>query len=84
MFWKPGDIGIIIQTGKVIEYAHCVGREFTVLRPCTLRGPGWWYIDLQGEGEMWAYEECMRPLPPPNEVTSWEDSVWKPKELIHV
>jgi hypothetical protein len=83
--WKVGDIAIIR------ENTHCTPSFMESFRghECTLVRKLWWSFkyDWKIEIQGWAHgadvqETALRPLPPPNELASWEDCVFKPRELV--
>ena len=84
MNWKPGDMAIIVESMT----AKSVGQECEIIGPSHLSG--WLYVDCPYLGQAptqpyWsAMPEWLRPIYDGNETTSWEDCIWKPKELIHV
>ena len=91
MNWKIGDIAVVDCTTSIIH-----GYEVEILsdlRDLCFRDHGrlaGYEIDpgippLHADSKGWAApHEHLRPLPPPNEVTSWEDCVFQPKELLVV
>ena len=90
MNWKVGDIAILIDGPGWIGNRHLIGCECEILSlsaDCDVAGS--FSIDIFGfpsENDYpWAsHPQYLKPLPPPNEVTSWDECIWKPKELVRV
>ena len=56
-----------------------IGEEVTLVGPASLG----WRLDLPGYSrDLDCSERHLKPLYDGNEKTSWEDCVWKPKELV--
>ena len=85
MDWEIGDVAICITPGSQIE-----GKEVTILTPAYPRpdkadlvhevDPG---FPPGGAYRAWGVERChLRPLPDPNLPGTWDDCVFKPRELV--
>ncbi len=84
MNWEIGDVAICIRPGSPME-----GKEVTILSPAY---PVPDKIDLvhqvdpgfsAGPDAGWGAERRhLRPLPHPNELSTWDDCAFKPKELV--
>jgi len=89
MSWKVGDIAILICVRGLWKDPELQGTEVELIKylgdvpsksfPGTITR-AWEVETILGLKRV--AERVLRPLPPPNEVTSWEDSVFKPRELI--
>ena len=85
MNWEVGDIAICITPGSPME-----GKEVTILTPAYPRpdkidlvhhvDPGFPVGPYAGWG---AERRHLRPLPDPNESGSWDNCVFKPRELVY-
>jgi len=82
--WKSGDVAIIaphdgaIPAGEEVLLTKFLGDQRLGDRVINQV----WVVCYGGELGWWASEGLLRPLPPPNEVTSWEDCIFKPKEVV--
>ena len=84
MNWKIGDIAILIGCGYAPNCKHNVGRECELISIACEDGYDW-VIVAQGElREMLVQAKHLQPLPPPNEVTSWDDCIFQPQELVRL
>jgi len=83
--WEVGDVAICVTPGSPME-----GKEVTILTPAYPRpeatdlvhhvDPG---FPAPEEYGVWGVERrYLRPLPDPNKPSTWEDSVFKPRELV--
>ena len=84
MNWQIGDVAIMINDGTIHapDIFSIVGSEVELLRPCAAYGYDW---DISTSvGLLEARESCLRKLPPPNEVTTWDTCEFQPKELVGV
>ena len=84
--WKPGDIAICITPGSPME-----NREVTIVEgPFRVDyKPDFVYIVDPGMPVgpgpylCWGAERRhLRPLPDPNSPSSWDECVFKPRELV--
>ena len=84
--WKAGDIAILIDDGRGCheDAARLFGREIQLLRPSYEEGYDWDFFALGSEWE--TRESCLKRLPPPNEITTWEEmeDIFIPKELVTI
>ena len=82
--WKIGDLALHINDGGIRDVAalRMVGEECTILCPATIQGYDW-DVDIRGM-TFTCMESCLKPLPPPNEVTTWEsmEDIFIPKEVV--
>lgn len=82
MKWEKGDIAICITPGSEME-----NREVTIITDAFIdpdkidlvhgvdphfRLYAWWYAERRH----------LRPLPHPDEPSTWDDCVFKPKEMV--
>ena len=84
MDWNVGDVAVCITPGSPME-----GKEVTILSPAYPVpdktdlvhevDPGFSPGDYSGWG---AERRHLRPLPDPNERSTWDDCVFKPRELV--
>lgn len=84
MKWKIGDVAICITPGSPME-----GKEVTIVSDANkysgktdlvhMVDPGFPPGDYVGWG---AEKRHLRPLPDPNELSTWDDCVFKPRELV--
>ena len=84
MKWKIGDVAVCITPGSEME-----GKEVTILSPAFTYhdkidlvhqvDPGFSPSDYCGWG---AERRHLRPLPHPNELSTWDDCAFKPKETV--
>ena len=97
MTWKIGDRAICITPGSCmegLEVVICSELKYgeiggTVRSAASLHAAYHYNIDpgipTGNEAKFWAAEpQNLISLPPANEKISWEDCIWKPKELIRV
>ncbi len=85
MDWQIGDVAICITPGSEME-----NREVTIISDAFMQPDK---IDLVHEVDprfpldyypRWGAERRhLRPLPDPNEPGTWDDCVFKPRELVH-
>jgi hypothetical protein len=84
MNWEVGDVALCITPGSGME-----GKEVTILTPAYSApekpdlvhevDPG---FPPGSNYRSWGAERRhLRPLPDPNELGSWDDCVFKPREL---
>ena len=79
MNWKVGDIAIVCGVNYP-ENSYWIGTEVELLGEVeNIYGHGWWVAPND-----WFLDKNLKPLPPPNELTSWDDCICKPKELVRV
>ena len=87
MNWRPGDIAIIKDGGGPCRYPELFGTECQLLEYLgdwsSLNGTvkKGWNVDIDGNPEFIVAERCLHPLPPHDEIGSWDDCVFKPREL---
>ena len=84
MNWQIGDVAICITPGSPME-----GKKVIILTPafpCPGKkdlvhqvDPGFPPGDYSGWG---AERRHLQPLPHPNGLSTWDDCVFKPKELV--
>lgn len=84
MDWNVGDVAVCITPGSPME-----GKEVTIISDAFTEPDK---IDLvhrvdpglsPGEYSGWGAERRhLRPLPDPNEPGTWDDCVFKPKEIV--
>ena len=84
MDWNVGDVAVCITPGSPME-----GKEVAILSPAYPVpdktdlvhevDPGFSPGDYSGWG---AERRHLRPLPDPNERSTWDDCVFKPRELV--
>ena len=93
MSWKIGDIAICITPGSRMEGCEIIIRRGLETRahggndgfppkisPTYGVDPG---FPTPNGAEWWAAEpQHLIPLPPANEVTTWDASIFKPRELV--
>ena len=80
MNWKIGDIAIVHGLFHDVGWN---GREIII---ASIQ-----YVDWAGFNVYWVEDKSaclkainLKPLPPHEEPGSWDECVWKPKELVHV
>lgn len=86
MNWKIGDVAIICNVTVHTEYN---GMEVTILSELRMSVYGDLVYDTDAPPKNGAditvvQPKYLRPLPPPNEVTTWDTCEFQPKELIGV
>ena len=85
MNWEIGDVAVCVTPGSPME-----GMEVTILSPAYPYrektdlvhevDPG---FSPGGDYRTWGVERRhLRPLPDPNEPSKWDESVFKPRELV--
>ena len=96
MFWKIGDVAICITPNsrmyglEVIILSELtygsIGGQSDAATP--LHEASYYYVDAgitDSDALAWAAEpQNLKPLPPPNEVTTWEsmEDIFIPKEVV--
>ena len=83
MNWQIGDVAILVNDGTCMpDCLEFMGSECLIL--CACSGiPYDWEVDCGGE-ILETRNSSLRPLPPPNEVTTWDTCEFQPRELIGV
>ena len=96
MNWQIGDVAICITPGSRIEGMEviiCSGLEYGAMENVVgaidecQRYFIYAGVPSKHSKNYWAARpQNLKPLPPPNEVTTWEsmEDLWKPKELVGV
>ena len=91
MIWNVGDVAIIrphndgrLPIGcEVILVKHLGPTWGTIASGERLLANNAWEVEQNYCAETVACSEALlAPLPPPNEVTSWEDCVFRPSVLV--
>ena len=85
MNWKIGDIAIVVKSGYIdptVVDMRIFGEEVEIIG-LGVDDYDWEIQDRSGE-RYYTREKCLRPLPPPNEITSWDECIFKPMELVNV
>ena len=84
MKWEIGDVAICITPGSPME-----GKEVTILSPAGLEPDKIDLVHLVDPGfpaggrSLWAAERRhLRPLSDPNEPSTWDECVFKPRVLV--
>ena len=89
--WKAGDVAIIaphgdgrLPAGSEVLLVKYVGNTWgTTASGDRVLARNAWSIEQDCCPEKVVCSEALfRPLPPPDEVTSWEDCVFQPKVLV--
>ena len=90
MNWKAGDVAIILPHNDgalmpgtevfLIKYVGDIGGTTGNGEEVTARNA--WMVDAGYCSEMGVSEAVLGRLPPPNELSTWEDCVFKPRELV--
>jgi len=83
MNWKVGDMAIFV--GRTVNVPS--GTEVEIIRigghsksDCVIFVPG---FPSRHSNKCWGTQfNRLKKLPPPNEVTSWEDCIFRPTELV--
>jgi len=81
MKWQVGDVAILIDDGKVYGEGCCILGEVCILIKWDL-SEQMWLVDVGGEPDWLVNELCLRLLPDGNQASTWEDCIFKPKELV--
>ena len=87
MNWKPGDIAIMVNCytskheGQECEILSCFGFVGSALHDGNITFPGWKVMTIYGEVKV-AAKHQLKPLPPANKVTSWQDCIFQPTETV--
>ena len=86
MNWKPGDVALTVNCRHGInENKECaILSNYGAIGMCldTRMSYQGWLIQAADGVTYCAKAKHLKPLPPPNEVTSWEDCIFQPTELV--
>ena len=87
MNWKAGDIGIFVYSMnhnpqfvgcevEVVDTRPALDRDLCIRIPGSHSGNKTW-------PDIWSiYGGQIKPLPPPNELSTWDECVFKPLEFV--
>ena len=85
MNWKAGDVALLVNTFYGIHENHeCVITgpfKTTINDERNPAGTVGYLIECCGT-EYFVTPDQLRPLPPPNELSTWDECVFKPLEFV--
>ena len=99
MKWRPGDIAILLEGDSALLAHHgCtplpIGMEVELIKywgdttsgenPNVIITDAWEITYPGAPLHAGASECCLKRLPPPDELASWDDCVWQPDAVVTV